>query len=313
VTRPASFVPASARHVSGKGSAGVDEVGPGQCGHCGGTLPTVVGRGRSRKYCDATCRSRARRARTPPAPAQCSVRAGLGRCAARSAGAWYDQCGTVAAHTCAEHREVAGDLLRAGMPRKRTLDRWLPANVRWSPPQQAAPPRMAYQLTVTLRGVHPLIWRRLHVRADITLTGLHDVLQVAMGWDGQHLWRFGPFTFGDVRGEYDPTTTLDTVLRTPGEEMGYLYDFGDLWIHHIELDKVITRPRATLPQCTTGKRACPPEDCGGPWGYDDTLKALRARKGWRYHHARELCGTKFDPERFNRDEVNTALATLSAQ
>jgi hypothetical protein len=53
---------------------------------------------------------------------------------------------------------------------------------------------MAYQLTVTLRGVHPLIWRRLHVRADIALTGLHDVLQVAMGWDAQHLWRFGPLT-----------------------------------------------------------------------------------------------------------------------
>jgi hypothetical protein len=127
----------------------MDEVGPGQCGHCGSTLPAVLGRGRSRKYCDATCRSRARRARTPPAPARCSVRAGLGRCATRSAGAWYDQRGTVAAHTCAEHRELAGELLRAGMPRGRTLDRWLPANVRWSPPQQAAPPRMAYQLTVT--------------------------------------------------------------------------------------------------------------------------------------------------------------------
>ena len=108
----------------------MDEVGPGQCGHCGGTLPIVVGRGRSR----------ARRARTPPAPARCSVRAGLGRCATRSTGAGYDQRGTVAAHTCAEHRELAGDLLRAGMPRKRTLDRWLPANVRWSPPQQAPPP-----------------------------------------------------------------------------------------------------------------------------------------------------------------------------
>lgn len=132
MTRPASFVPATARHVSGQGAAGVDEVEPDQCGHCGNTLPAVLGRGRPRKYCDATCRSRARRARTPPAPARCSVRAGLGRCATRSTGAWYDQRGTIAAHTCAEHREVAGDLLRTGMPRKRTLDRWLPANVRWS-------------------------------------------------------------------------------------------------------------------------------------------------------------------------------------
>jgi hypothetical protein len=90
-----------------------------------------------------------------------------------------------------------------------------------------------------------------------------------------------------------------------------MFDFGDLWIHRIELDKVITRPRATLPRCTAGKRACPLEDCGGPWGYDETLKALRARKGWRYQQARELCGTKFDSERFDRDEVNTALDALS--
>lgn len=89
------------------------------------------------------------------------------------------------------------------------------------------------------------------------------------------------------------------VLRTPGDRVAYLYDFGDM-VHHIELDKVITRPRAAVPRCTAGKRACPPEDCGGPWGYEETLKALRARKGWRYQQARELCATKFDPDRPGR-------------
>jgi hypothetical protein len=208
---------------------------------------------------------------------------------------------------------LAGDLLQAGMPRGRKLDRWLPASVRWSPAQPVAPPGPAYQLTVTLEGVYPPAWRRVHVPAGISLTGLHDVVQVTMGWEGYHMWRFGMLAFGDVRGEHDPTTALDVVLRQPGDRVGYVYDFGDLWVHHIELDKVITRSRAPLPRCTAGKRACPPEDCGGPWGYEETLKALRARKGWRYQQARELSGTKFDPERFDRDEVNTTLAALAAR
>jgi hypothetical protein len=113
--------------------------------------------------------------------------------------------------------------------------------------------------------VYPPVWRRVHVPAGISLTGLHDVVQVAMGWEGYHLWRFGMLAFGDVRGEHDPATALDVVLRQPGDRVGYVYDFGDLWVHHIELDKVITRSRAALSRCTAGKRACPPEDCGGPW------------------------------------------------
>jgi hypothetical protein len=163
-----------------------------------------------------------------------------------------------------------------------------------------------------LEGVYPPVWRRVHVPAGISLSGLHDVVQVAMSWEGYHMWRFGMLASGDVRGEHDPTTALDVVLRQPADRVGYVYDFGDLWVHHIELDKVITRSRAALPRCTARKRACPPEDCGGPWGYE-TLKALRARKGWRYQQARELSGTKFDPERFDRDEVNTALAALAAR
>lgn len=241
------------------------------------------------------------------------MRAGVGRCATRAAGAWYDTRGVVAAHTCAEHHDLAGDLLAAGMPRGRKLDRWLPATLRWSPAHQPAPPSKAYQLTITLREVHPPIWRRVHVRADLTLTDLHDVIQIAMGWENHHLWRFGWLTFGDLRNEHDPAITLDTVLREPGDQLGYLYDFGDMWTHTIELDKITTRPRkgTIYPRCTAGKRACPPEDCGGPWGYPETLKALRHRKGWRYQHARETCGTHFDSEAFDREAINTALAALS--
>lgn len=241
------------------------------------------------------------------------MRAGIARCDSSSTGAWYDQRGQVAAHTCGQHQGLAGELLRAGMPRGRTLDRWLPANVRWTPPAPAAPIGPAYQLTITLTGVRPAVWRRVHVRADLPLPRLHDVVQVAMGWAGFHLWRFGPYLFGGLRGEYASDLTVDQVLRKPGDQLGYLYDSGDEWLHAIELDKVVTRPRAgtVLPRCSAGKRACPPEDCGGPWGYEDTLRALRSRKGWHYQQARELCGKRFDAEAFDKDAVNVQLAALA--
>jgi hypothetical protein len=242
------------------------------------------------------------------------MRAGIVRCTTASCGAWYDTVGRVAAHTCAAHRELAGELLRAtGLGRGRKLDRWLPAAVAWSPPPAAVPVGKVFVLRIELARVYPPVWRRVHVRADITLPALHEVLQVAMGWEAMHLWRFGPWYFDEVRGEFDTALTLTDVLTEPGQAIGYLYDFGDEWEHRIHLEKIITRPRSSsvLPRCTGGKRACPPEDCGGGWGYEELLKALRARKGWRYQQARELAGTKFNAEAFGVAEINHQLGALT--
>jgi len=177
----------------------------------------------------------------------------------------------VIAWTCAAHRELAGSLARAGLPAGRRLDRWLPASIAWHP----APPAVtgpAFTLTVRLEEVHPPVWRQVQVPAASTLAGLHEVIQVAMGWAGMHLWKFGPLLFGELRGDYDPALTLDRCLAGPGDVLGYVYDFGDLWVHRITLDKVITRPRVPLPRCLAGRRACPPEDCGGPWGYETGVR-----------------------------------------
>jgi Plasmid pRiA4b ORF-3-like protein len=287
---------------------------PRVCRHCGAALRQKAGPGRDRLFCDATCRSRARRARTRSGRAHCSVRAGPTRCTTAATGTWYDTAGRVAAHSCAAHRELVGELLRtAKLPQGRTLDRWLPATVRWTPHPPAAPIGPAYVLRVELVGVYPPIWRRVHVRADITLTELHNVLQIAMGWQAMHLWRFGPWHFDQVGGEFPPARPLSEVLVEPGRAIGYLYDFGDDWEHRVQLEKIINRPRVSsvLPRCTGGKRACPPEDSGGWWGYEQLLKALRARKGWRYHQARELAGTRFNPETVDLTEINTQLAALT--
>jgi hypothetical protein len=116
------------------GTGGVDEDG-GRCAHCGTPLPSRAGGGRRRQYCGATCRSAARRARTPP-PVLCSVRAGAARCGAAADGCWHDARGAVIAWTCAAHRELAGELARAGLPAGQRLDRWLSAGIAWHP----APP-----------------------------------------------------------------------------------------------------------------------------------------------------------------------------
>lgn len=173
-----------------------------------------------------------------------------------------------------------------------------------------------HQLRVTLDEVEPVVWRRVKVSSQTTLAQLHQVLQVAMGWQDLHLHAFhvGWDRYGgmDGRGE---DATLAQVLPQAGGVMGYQYDFGDDWQHVVEVEKVLTRVRAgtVLPCCTAGRRACPPEDVGGPPGYAAMLSALRSRKGWRYQQAREQLGrSRFDVEAFDLAEVNAELAALAA-
>jgi hypothetical protein len=133
-----------------------------------------------------------------------------------------------------------------------------------------------YQLRVVLRGISPLIWRWLLVCSDNTVAQLHEVLQIAFGWDDEHLNRF------EIRGrEYsvyrdgggmigiDATKMrlCDLNLRRL-ERFVYEYDFGDSWIHDLRLETTLPlNPRNTYPLCVTGKCSAPPEDCGGPGGF----------------------------------------------
>lgn len=173
-----------------------------------------------------------------------------------------------------------------------------------------------HQLRVTLDEVEPVVWRRVKVASSTTLAQLHQVLQAAMGWQDLHLHAFhvGWDRYGGMDGDGE-SATLAQVLPRAGAVMGYVYDFGDDWQHVVEVEKVLTRVRAgtVLPCCTAGRRACPPEDVGGPPGYAAMLSALRSRKGWRYHQAREQLGrSRFDVEAFDLTEANTELARLAA-
>lgn len=150
--------------------------------------------------------------------------------------------------------------------------------------QPAASGTRAYQLKITLRYLAPPIWRRVLVREDITLGQLHGLVQRVMGWSGGHMHEFrmpargfGPplGTFGN-EGEDEDATVLREVLVRTGQMLLYEYDFGDGWLHGIQLEKTLPLELGwRYPVCLAGARACPPDDCGGPPGYAQLVEALR--------------------------------------
>jgi hypothetical protein len=148
-------------------------------------------------------------------------------------------------------------------------------------------PGEIYQIKVTLLGTDPPIWRRLLVPADLTLERLHDVLQLAVGWEDCHMHefrigkqRFGkpdPLerAFGRPRTASERTARLFTVLDKARAKAVYTYDFGDGWDHEIVVEKCLTpEPGRAYPACLAGERHGPPEDCGGLPGFHDMLEAI---------------------------------------
>lgn len=143
-------------------------------------------------------------------------------------------------------------------------------------------PTTIHRLKITLRSVRPPIWRRIEVRSEIALGELSDLLEAAMGWFGGHLHSFEADdvsyeTNDPDEGLYDDAKDeskhlLDEVLATVGSKMRWEYDFGDSWQHEIVVEAI--EPAAVdaiYPRCVNGRRACPPEDSGGPSSYAEFL------------------------------------------
>jgi len=181
-----------------------------------------------------------------------------------------------------------------------------------------------YQLKVTLNDINPAIWRRLQVPGDTTLNGLHKAIQTVMGWSDSHLHRFvaGGVEYGLPESEdgriWDDGTRDETAAKlcevAPSEKdkFEYEYDFSDGWMHEIAVEKILAGKKSDRGvRCLAGERACPPEDCGGPWGYEQTVEALRDSKHPDHEEMVGLIGADFDPEAFDVDAVNTALAKLA--
>lgn len=176
-------------------------------------------------------------------------------------------------------------------------------------------------IKVSIRHVKPPIWRRIEVEEETYLDELHDIIQIAMGWDDKHLHMFRtrdanysiPYVDSDdVDSDDDDLderdVTIGDLIADDVRKFVYEYDFGDEWEHEIVIEKVEdASPGARLPRCVKGKRACPVEDSGGPYGYMQLLEALANRRHRGHKDAVEWIGS-YDAERFDLDEINAALA-----
>jgi hypothetical protein len=182
-----------------------------------------------------------------------------------------------------------------------------------------------HQFEIFLAETKPRIWRRFEVRSDITLAELHDIIQTVMGWYDCHLHqfidakerRYGPHD-DDMDAEWDADVTeecevpLRDVMPTKGSRLAYEYDFGDGWEHGLKVVAIgPPQPGVRYPRCVAGGKACPPEDCGGVWGYYEMLKILADPKHEEHDSYREWIGDKFDPDKFDLNRVNKALASIT--
>ncbi len=167
------------------------------------------------------------------------------------------------------------------------------------------------QLKISLNGAKPPIWRRIQLPQDATFLDLHAAIQDAMGWADGHLHEFSFEQKSSKRpiliGPPNPDSMFETHaekkelvcnwLGSKWKQCIYTYDFGDNWDHTVLFEKTLpAEPGVTYPRCIAGKRACPPEDSGGIWGYKHTLEVLADPSHPEYAETREWLELEDDEE-----------------
>ena len=178
--------------------------------------------------------------------------------------------------------------------------------------------KRVYQFKITLKDVKPTVWRRVQVESHFTLRQFSRVIQAAMGWAGGHLHLFniGGEQYSVPNEDWedvqdDSALVLGKVPAAALNKFIYEYDMGDGWRHLLELEAVgPAEPGKTYPACLAGARACPPEDCGGPYGYQDFLAAIKDKNHPEHKEKLDWIGGHFDPEFFSLEEINTGLSDI---
>jgi Plasmid pRiA4b ORF-3-like protein len=208
----------------------------------------------------------------------------------------------------------------------------------------ATTPLSVYQLRIVLRGISPLIWRRVLVPSNTTLAHLHTILQILFAWSDEHLHSFHIHgkEYGSSGAQTHDVRLYGLHLHC-GERFRYVYDFGASWECDVRLEALLPlAPRRIYPVCIGGKRATPPEDCRGAWGYLERLDQHRLYPPLEamgvvaealttlleadpQTSVREALGDldafreavdcleayeQFRPDHFDRHEVNTQLQSL---
>ena len=181
-----------------------------------------------------------------------------------------------------------------------------------------------YQLRIALLDIKPAIYRIFQIKGNASLGKLHDYIQGVMGWDDCHMHEFRVMGKRYVSNEqmgdeikYNPDMFDEKMfflndLVKQGDKFDYIYDFGDYWQHEITVEKLSTPEDGVYyPVCIAGEMACPPEDCGGPMGYENLLGVLSNPEDEEYEDYSEWIGD-YDPKEFNINEVNNILNNIKS-
>lgn len=175
-----------------------------------------------------------------------------------------------------------------------------------------------YRVKVSLHGARPPIWRRLRLPASTTLAQLHQVIQVAFGWEDAHLHVFEvegrrysrpDFQLSDDVADEGKARLQDLASR-PGARLRYIYDFGDSWEHDLLVEDILPPDGVPHAICLTGRRAGPPEDCGGVWGYGELCDILADPNHPNHVERANWLGHPHDPAAFDKDAINAALPRI---
>ena len=179
------------------------------------------------------------------------------------------------------------------------------------------------QIRITLQHVEPPVWRRVLVPAGLSLRRLHETIQASMGWLSQHLYEFriGERRYGvplqddlqfGKRAANDASVKLSSLVERGVERFRYIYDFGDDWWHEITIEEAKPgEPGIDYPMLIEGGRRCPPEDCGGPPGYEAFLEAISDPSHPEHAEALEWYGEPYDPEDIERETINAQLSRIA--
>jgi hypothetical protein len=169
---------------------------------------------------------------------------------------------------------------------------------------------------VTLNDFKPPIWRRLRVPVGWHLGKLSEAILRGMGWNGGHLHAFeiGGNQYSDPAmvddAENERKMTIAKLIAAGVSRFAYVYDFGDNWDHSVLIEAKAVPPAETTPGCVAGARACPPEDCGGPPGYESLLEALAAPDKPESREILEWVDEDFTLEEFVLEEADRRVKAI---
>lgn len=191
------------------------------------------------------------------------------------------------------------------------------------PPQKEVK-KNAFRFKIVLHDIEePTVWRRVVVPANFTFFHFHLVIQEAFGWENSHPFQFSPKGYGSKpaigiadggRKEVNSKQKkLSEIFCRLNQKFIYLYDFGDNWIHEITLEEIIEE-ELTEADCIAGEGACPPEDCGGPYGYEQLKIILSDQKHQEYEETRDWLGLskkqKWDAAAFNLKKASLSVRKI---